>query len=124
MLSWEGDRGITGDSATFAGRSLSDAANPVTNLFNSSVSRAGVATTGRTPSYTNLLGVDAQELTIDGSLANGASSATLHFATGTDLYLTGAIGLAFDEGPPRSTSAPTVSGTARDGQTLTAGPGV
>jgi fibronectin type 3 domain-containing protein len=124
MLSWEGDRGLTGDSATFAGRSLSDASNPVTNVFNSSVSRAGVATTGRTPSYANLLGVDADELTIDGFLGNSASSASLHLATGTDLYLPGAIGLAFDEGPPRNTSAPTTSGTARDGQTLTADPGV
>jgi len=124
LLSWEGDRGLTGDSATFAGRSLSDASNPVLNLFNSSVSRAGVATTGRTPSYANLLGVDADELTVDGFLANGASSATLHLATTTDLYLPGAIGLAFDEGPPRNTSAPAISGTARDGQTLTADPGV
>src|SRR4051812_25534610 len=91
MLSWEGDRGLTGDSATFAGRSLSDAANPVTNVFNASVSRAGVAPTGRTPSYANLLGVDADELTIDGFLADSASSATLHLATATDLYLPGAI---------------------------------
>src|SRR4051812_19396743 len=124
MLSWEGDRAITGDSATFAGRALSDAANPVQNLFNSSVARAGVATTGRTPSYANLLGVDADEMTIDGFLANSATSATLHLATGTDLYLPGAIGLAFDEGPPRNTSAPAVSGIAKDGQTLTADPGV
>ena len=28
LLSWEGDRGLTGDSATFAGRSLSDALEP------------------------------------------------------------------------------------------------
>ena len=124
ILAWEGDRGITGDAATFAGRSLSDTLNPVTNVFNSTISRAGVATTGRTPSYVNQLGVDKDEFTIDGYLANNATTATLHLETTTDLYLPGAIALAFDEGPPLATAAPTISGTARDGQTLSADPGV
>ena len=124
ILAWEGDRGITGDAATFAGRALSDTLNPVTNVFNSTISRAGVATTGRTPSYVNQLGVDKDEFTIDGFLANNATTATLHLETATDLYLPGAIALAFDEGPPLATAAPTISGTARDGQTLTADPGV
>ena len=107
ILAWEGDRGITGDTATFAGRSLTDTLNPVTNVFNSTISRAGVATTGRTPSYVNQLGVDKDEFTIDGYLANNATTATLHLETATDLYLPGAIALAFDEGPPLATAAPT-----------------
>jgi hypothetical protein len=123
LLAWEGDRGITGDAATFANRSLVDAANPVQNVFNSSVSRAGTATTGRTPSYVGTLGVDSDEPTVDGFLANGSSSATLHLSTVTDVYLPGAIGLAIDEGPPLNQAAPTVSGTARDAQALTADPG-
>ena len=124
ILAWEGDRGITGDAATFAGRALSDTLNPVTNVFNSTISRAGVATTGRTPSYVNQLGVDKDEFTIDGYLANNATTATLHLETATDLYLPGAIALAFDEGPPLATAAPSISGTARDSQTLSADPGV
>jgi hypothetical protein len=116
LLAWEGDRGLTGDAATLAGRSLSDAANPVQNLINSSASRAGTPVTGRTPSYTNQLGVDADDFTIDGYLANNASSATLHLETAGDLYLPGAIALAFDEGP-RSTrrrrASPAPPATAR-----------
>jgi hypothetical protein len=52
LLAWEGDRGMPGDSATLASRPLSDAANPVTDLFTSSISRAGTAVTARDPSYT------------------------------------------------------------------------
>ncbi|HEX5617208.1 MAG TPA: hypothetical protein VFX51_02240, partial [Solirubrobacteraceae bacterium] len=59
----------------------------------------------------------------DGFLGNRASSATVRFATNTDLYLPGAIGLAFDEGPPQSTSAPTISGTAQRTAVLTSTPG-
>ncbi|HEX2103048.1 MAG TPA: hypothetical protein VHF51_05315 [Solirubrobacteraceae bacterium] len=123
LLAWEGDRGLTGDAATLAGRSITDGANPAQNVMNSSASRAGAAVIGRTPSYTNLLGVDVDDVSVDGFLANNASRATLHFATASDVYLPGAIGLALDEGPPLNTTAPSIAGTARDGQTLAADPG-
>jgi hypothetical protein len=124
LLAWEGDRGLTGDSATLAGRSISDTANPVQNVMNSSATRAGTAVTGRTPSHANLMGVDIDDITVDGFLGNNVTSATLRLATANDLYMPGAIGLAFEEGPPLSSTAPSVSGTARDGQTLTADAGV
>ena len=124
ILAWEGDKGITGDTATFAGRSLTDTLNPVANVFNSTISRAGAVTTGRTPSYVNQLGYDKDEFTIDGFLGNNVSSATVHLATATDTYLPGVMALAFDEGPPFASTPASVGGTARDGETLTADPGV
>jgi hypothetical protein len=79
---------------------------------------------GRTPSYVNQLGYDKDEFTIDGFLGNNVSSATVHLATATDTYLPGVMALAFDEGPPFASTPASVSGTARDGETLTADPGV
>ncbi len=81
-------------------------------------------TTGRTPSYVNQLGYDKDEFTIDGFLGNNVSSATVHLATATDTYLPGVMALAFDEGPPFASTPASVGGTARDGETLTADPGV
>jgi hypothetical protein len=120
LLSWEGDRGLTGDGATLGSRALSDALNPAGDFFNSTVGRDGSSVSGRNPAYLNTMGLDADELSIDGALGNGVTSSTLHVATDSDLYLPGAIALATDEGPPISRTPPTVTGTARDGSTLMA----
>jgi hypothetical protein len=120
LLSWEGDRGSTGESATLGARALTDALNPVNDVFNSTIGRDGATVTTRNPSYVNTLGFDADELSIDGAVANGASSTTLHLTAAGDTYLPGALAVATDEGAPIARVAPAVGGTARDGQTLTA----
>jgi hypothetical protein len=120
LLSWEGDRGLTGDSATLGARALSDSLNPANDFFNSTIARDGAAVSTRNPAYVNAMSLDADELPIDGALGNGTTSSALHLTTGAERYLVGAIGLAADEGPPINRTAPTITGTARDGSPLAA----
>ncbi|MFZ9668322.1 MAG: hypothetical protein ACO3CR_00515, partial [Solirubrobacterales bacterium] len=84
---FEGDLGLTGDSASLNGRILSSATNPATNFFNSSISRDGVRLTEKDPDYVNQLGFDATQVNGDGILANGATSAAIRLQTTKDQYL-------------------------------------
>ena len=120
LLSWEGDRGIVGDSATLGARALSDAVSPADDVFNSTIARDGAPVTTRNPAYLNAMSLDADELSIDGVLGNAATTSILHLTTGGDTFLPGAIALATDEGPPVVRTPPTINGTSRDGSTLTA----
>src|SRR4051812_8725009 len=77
-IAYEGDLGKTGDGMKLAGQTISDAANPATDLFNSSVTAGGTRVmTGRSPAQENHLGFDADLFTADGILANRATAATL-----------------------------------------------
>ena len=92
--------GITGDTATFAGRALTDTLNPVDNVFNSTISRAGAATTGEERRATSTS--SASTRTSSRSTASSATTcrpATLHLATATDLYLPGRHGAGHRRGP-------------------------
>ena len=84
---FEGDLGLTGDSASLNGRVLSSATNPANNFFNSSISRDGVPLTEKDPDYVNQLGFDATQVNADGILANGATSAAIRLQTTKDQYL-------------------------------------
>ena len=68
LLAYEGDRQLTGESATLENRALTDAANPTTNLFNSSRSRDGTAVATGDPTYANTLGMDVDDINVDGLL--------------------------------------------------------
>jgi uncharacterized repeat protein (TIGR01451 family) len=96
FVAYEGDRGLTGDSATLDGKPLSDPLNPANNLFNSVISTDGHTFTDKTPDYVNQLGVDAKVLRIDGVLANGATGATIALKTSSDQYLPHVITFATD----------------------------
>ncbi|HWK26533.1 MAG TPA: NEW3 domain-containing protein [Solirubrobacter sp.] len=88
IVAYEGDRGSSGDRLALNGQLLGDAANPPTNLFNSSVAAEGVDTTGaRTPGYVNQLGFDADRIVADGVLPNNETSATFEASTTLDQYL-------------------------------------
>ena len=58
FVTWEGDRGLTGEQVLLNGTQLSDASRPATNFFNSAISDAGVPITARSPNYANNLGFD------------------------------------------------------------------
>jgi len=85
VVSFEGDRGLTGDQAKINNVVLSDAVNPATNFFNSTISRRGVTVTDKNPNYNNQLGLDIDQVTT-GVLGNNATSATLNLSTTGDFY--------------------------------------
>ncbi len=125
LVTWEGDRNIVSETATLNGTALIDGLNPANNLYNSSISRLGVAVSTKNPNYSNQLGLDADELTADGFLTNNQTSAILHLATSQDTFLPGVAYMVNDEftAPPSNTVSPTISGLTVDRQVLTANPG-
>lgn len=84
-VAYEGDRGSTGDSLQLNGVNLSNALNPATNFFNSSITNLGAAFTAKNPDYPNQLGFDIDIVNAPG-LANNATSATMTFTTGGETY--------------------------------------
>ena len=82
LVSWDGDQGVTGDSATVTSGAtptaveLADALNPVNDVFNSTISVGGFLATGRTPNLPNTLGFDADlfDVTVYGG---GAATLTV-----------------------------------------------
>jgi hypothetical protein len=106
VVAYEGDRGSSGDRLSFAGHPISDLANPVNNVFNSSIASRGVDLGGRTPNYLNQLGFDADLLGADGVLANGATAALLEESTTLEQYLTQVVALSVELNPAVLESPP------------------
>ena len=96
-VSYDGDRANT-DSFQLNGTALSDAANPVDNVFNSSISDLGVNVTSKTPSYVNQLGFDIDRINASGILPNGSTSANLTFTVppGGETYYPALLTFAVD----------------------------
>ena len=102
LVAYEGDRGSSGDRLALNGQLLTDAANPATNLFNSSVSFEGTNTLSqRIPAYVNGLGFDSDRMVADGFLANGATGATFGASTTLDQYLIQVVTFTTNRGAPR-----------------------
>ncbi|HSS81477.1 MAG TPA: DUF11 domain-containing protein [Gaiellaceae bacterium] len=100
---YEGDRAITGDYLALGRLGVtcdllphrSNAANPVDNFFNSSISSGGVNVAGRTPGFVNQLGFDLDASPLpEGSIPNAAKGAAACLGTVGDTYFFG--GIAFD----------------------------
>jgi uncharacterized repeat protein (TIGR01451 family) len=123
FVTYEGDHGIVGDTASLNGRALSDAQHPATNFFNSRVSRDGALFTAKDPNYANQLGFDSAFTNADGYLGNNATSATIRVTTSGDVYLPGVITFATEIYAPRIEQAKTVAddngGGVEQGDTLT-----
>ena len=105
MTVWatEGDRGITGDYLSLGNQNAlcgpltkqHDAAHPVDNFFNSTISKGGVDVGGRTPNYSNQLGFDLATLNVpEGTIGNNQTAASVCLGTTGDTYFFG--GLVFD----------------------------
>ena len=100
-VAYEGDLGKTGDSLQLNGQSMNDAANPATNFFNSSVSDGGSLVGGRNPSFTNLMGVDIDQLDASGKLGHSATQATLTLTTAGETYYPGVVTVSIDLYAPK-----------------------
>ncbi len=96
FIAYEGDLKKTGDSVTFDGRTLSDAANPASDFFNSTISNRGALVSTKDPDYVNQLGYDADLIAADGIIKNGATSATITMTTGGETYYPGVVTSAIE----------------------------
>jgi uncharacterized repeat protein (TIGR01451 family) len=96
VVAGEGDLGLTGDSFTLNGTALSNAQNPSTNFFNSSISLLGTTFTAKNPNYLNQLGWDADLVSANGILPNSATSATIALHSTNDQYYPGVVTFATD----------------------------
>ncbi|MBX7104650.1 MAG: DUF11 domain-containing protein, partial [Gemmataceae bacterium] len=108
FITYEGDLGFTGDFCQLNGTTLTDAQNPSTNFFNSTVSNLGIPSTGRTPSYVNQMGFDADIINVPGVIPNAATSATVTVGTTNEVYYPSVITTAIDIYAPTLTSPKTV----------------
>ena len=96
VVTSEGDLGYTGDGFALNGTTLTDAVNPTTNFFNSTISLLGVQFAAKNPNYVNQLGFDADLLTANGVLPNGATSTTIRLTTTDDRYYPTVVTFATD----------------------------
>lgn len=79
VLLWDGDKGSSdGERFLINNYALSDAVNPVGDIWNSTVSYLGSHVATRNPSYANTLGVDLDIVNVPvGVVPNGSTSATV-----------------------------------------------
>ena len=96
VVAYEGDLGTSGDSLALNQTTLSDAANPANNFFNSSITSGGVPFTVKNPNFVNQLGFDSNMVAANGVLPNGATSATITLKTSSDQYFPGVVTFATD----------------------------
>ena len=82
FVSYAGDLGITGDSLSLNGATLSDATRPANNFFNSSITNLGTPVTAKNPNFVNQIGFDIGTVNASGILPNGATSTTLNAVGG------------------------------------------
>ncbi len=107
FITYEGDLGIEGDSASLNGTPLTDALNPQTNFFNSTISNKGSRVTTKNPDYVNQLGIDADLFNANGILGNNATSASIQVTTSGDVYLPGVLTFATELYAPKIDQAKT-----------------
>ena len=108
FIAYEGDLKMTGDTVKFDGKSLSNAANPVNDFFNSTISNRGALVSTKDPDYVNQLGYDADLITADGIIKNAATKATITMTTGGETYYPGVVTSAIDIFAPEISVVKTV----------------
>ncbi len=109
VVALEGDRGITGDQMLLNNTALSDALNPASNFFNSSITNLGSYVTAKSPNYTNQFGWDIKNVQSNNVLPNNATSALVTVNTNGDSYQVAILTTAIDVFAPVLVSAKSVT---------------
>ncbi|GAA5107345.1 hypothetical protein GCM10023339_05250 [Alloalcanivorax gelatiniphagus] len=104
-VTYEGDAGITGDYFQVGTTRLADTQSPSANFFGSRVTNGGTNLTNRNPASLNNLGIDAKVVDAPGVIPNGATSASLRFASTGDFFYPAALTTQID------LYAPTIQGS-------------
>ena len=121
FVAYEGDAGLTGDSATLSpnatggSTTLSDSGSPGNNFFCSSITNLGVNVTGRNPNDTNNWAYDSELVAANGVLPNNATSANIVVTTSGDTYFPAVVTFATDLFAPNVTSAKSVANITHPG---------
>ncbi len=124
FVAYEGDAGLTGDSATLNTTKLSDPGSPASNFFGSSITNLGANVTTRNPSDSNNWAYDSMLVNANGILPNNATSANIVVTTSGDTYFPAVVTFATDLFAPNITSSKSVgnlthpSGPDRRGDVL------
>jgi uncharacterized repeat protein (TIGR01451 family) len=125
MVAYEGDLGENKDGMSINGQLLSNAANPVTNIFNSSISDANGPLSNKTPNYVNQLGFDIDVFQAPtGAIGSGATSALVKLDSGPgngEAYIPGVITTAIDIFVPNLSASLTKSVADLSGGVLNPG---
>ncbi len=88
---FEGDAGLTQDRMRLGATYMTDALNPSSNYFNSSITQEGVRFSNKNPDYTNQLGFDVDVVLANNVLPNNATSTSVTFETQQDQYYPGVM---------------------------------
>ena len=108
IVAYEGDLGITGDTASLDNVRLTDATHPADNFFDSAIPNLGVNFTSKTPNYVNQLGYESSIVQANGIIPNGATSAKIDLTTNGDSYFPGVVTTAIDLYAPNIQSTKSV----------------
>ena len=99
-----------------------NAVNPISDVYNSTVSDLGVASTGRTPDYPNTLGMDVDRFTPNTPLPNSATSAVVRVrGQGSDVNYPGVVTLVTQVFVPNLETALTKTSSDVNGGSLVPG---
>jgi uncharacterized repeat protein (TIGR01451 family) len=102
FVGYEGDRSASGDRVSLNDVDMFDAANPVSNFFNSTIGGPlAVPFSAKTPDYRNQLGFDADLVAADGILPNSATSAVIRLRTTGEQYVSQVATLSTELYAPR-----------------------
>ncbi|MFJ3665255.1 DUF3344 domain-containing protein [Streptomyces sp. NPDC090106] len=101
LVAYDGDRGRTGDSLTVetghrAPVALTDAANPRTDVLNSTISEPGQQQPRRVPAYANTLGYDSDVFDLGKALGSGGDRLAFRLVSEKDAAWAGALYVAVD----------------------------
>ncbi|MER5767656.1 DUF3344 domain-containing protein [Streptomyces sp. NPDC001985] len=105
FVAYDGDRGQDGDTVRVRadgaeGLGLTDAANPATDVMNSTITGPGAAITRR-PDHANTLGYDSDVFDITPALASGGTGLTFRFAGETAAVHGYGLGVLFVQADTR-----------------------